>query len=193
MPRFIFIFALLMTISIALVSFNSSAETVIHGVSIPTVEHSDGPALRICTDIGSYSVGYCFPQGFDGVRSVDITVPEDVDTALYVIGKSIFFDHNSFFLSDEAFVAINVVHMWLNTEPSARLLLSGHTDATGSEEYNDALSEERARAVAFFLSENGIDSERLDVNWFGERLLLIDTQERERRNRRVLLTITFRK
>jgi outer membrane protein OmpA-like peptidoglycan-associated protein len=72
--------------------------------------------------------------------------------------------------------------------PTARLAISGHADATGTEEYNDTLSEQRARMVGIFLTANGVDENRLDFQWFGENELLVDTQKREEANRRVVIT-----
>jgi outer membrane protein OmpA-like peptidoglycan-associated protein len=178
-----------MAISIAFVSHTAAAETVIHGVSIPTVDHDAGPSFRVCTATGtfwsqngngSYGVGYCFPRGSEGVRPVGITVPETVKEALTIIESSVNFDHDSIVLSDEARSAIQVVNLWMAETPTASLIISGHTDATGSEEYNEELSKKRALTVALFLA-----SDRVYVQWYGETDLLVDSPGRERANRRV--------
>lgn len=50
--------------------------------------------------------------------------------------------------------------------------ISGHTDAAGSEAYNEWLSQERAESVTSYLAEeHGIDTERLEPLGFGEREL----------------------
>jgi len=64
----------------------------------------------------------------------------------------------------------------------------GHTDSTGSDAYNDRLSQERAEAVVHYLEEHfGIETERLNAVGFGERKPLTEnTSEAGRdRNRRV--------
>jgi outer membrane protein OmpA-like peptidoglycan-associated protein len=189
MPRFRFILALLAAIAIATVSHTAAAETTIHGITIPTVDHNASPSFRVCTATGSfwqqngngaYGVGYCFPRGSEGVRPVGLTVPETVKEALRIIESSVNFDHDSIVLSDEARSAIQVVNVWMAETPTASLIISGHTDATGSEEYNEELSKKRALAVALFLA-----SDRVYVQWYGETDLLVDSPGRERANRRV--------
>lgn len=68
-----------------------------------------------------------------------------------------------------------------------RLRLAGHADRSGSEPYNQALSEQRARNVARALVDRGVPSAALDVQWFGESMPRIATPDgvREPQNRRV--------
>lgn len=51
---------------------------------------------------------------------------------------------------------------------SAKFAIEGYTDASGTEAYNQGLSERRAQAVVSFLVDNGIDSSRLIPEGFGE-------------------------
>ncbi len=74
----------------------------------------------------------------------------------------------------------------LAEDPDAVFLIEGHTDAVGSDEYNLALSDNRAESVAIVLSENfEIPPENLVTQGYGEEFLKIDTLGPERRNRRV--------
>lgn len=75
---------------------------------------------------------------------------------------------------------------YLRGRPS-RLILAGHADRSGSEWYNDGLSEERARNVARVLVGMGVSPEALSVEWFGERRPRVPTEDgvREPQNRRV--------
>jgi OmpA-OmpF porin, OOP family len=68
-----------------------------------------------------------------------------------------------------------------------RVMVAGHADRSGSEEYNQALSEQRARNVARALALRGVPETALDVQWFGESQPRIPTQDgvREPQNRRV--------
>jgi OmpA-OmpF porin, OOP family len=68
-----------------------------------------------------------------------------------------------------------------------RVTLSGHADRSGTEAYNDALSEQRAQNVARALLARGVPERALDVQWFGERQPRIPTEDgvREPQNRRV--------
>jgi outer membrane protein OmpA-like peptidoglycan-associated protein len=68
----------------------------------------------------------------------------------------------------------------------ARLAIVGHTDAKGSDEYNQGLSERRAAAVkAFLVSRAGIDPGRLDASGRGKRELKDATAPLDGINRRV--------
>jgi len=49
-----------------------------------------------------------------------------------------------------------------------KVVLTGHADRIGSEQYNQELSEKRAQAVADYLASKGVDSSRLDVQGRGE-------------------------
>lgn len=71
------------------------------------------------------------------------------------------------------------------------ILVVGHTDSQGSEDYNMTLSKNRAYAVTNYLSQNGISQGRLTTNWFGERQPLHDnsTAEGRAKNRRVNVAI----
>jgi outer membrane protein OmpA-like peptidoglycan-associated protein len=67
-----------------------------------------------------------------------------------------------------------------------RFRLAGHTDAVGSAAYNRALSEDRARAVQRFLSDEfSIDVSRLEIEGYGMTRLLFPNQPEDGRNRRV--------
>ena len=71
-------------------------------------------------------------------------------------------------------------------EPT-RVTVAGHADRSGTEAYNLALSEQRARNVARALVQRGVPQRALDVQWFGESQPRIPTPDgvREPRNRRV--------
>lgn len=75
----------------------------------------------------------------------------------------------------------------LETNGSATIELRGHTDNQGTALYNQRLSEARARAVARYLTERGIDRKRIGIRGFGESLPIDsnDTPEGRSRNRRV--------
>lgn len=68
---------------------------------------------------------------------------------------------------------------------SAKFLVEGHTDATGSAEYNKTLSQRRAASVMAFLANNGVDKSRLTSTGYGEERLIPDTDPNSPLNRRV--------
>ncbi len=71
-------------------------------------------------------------------------------------------------------------------DPSA-IFVGGFTDTSGSAEYNMALSERRAQNVASYLTGQGVNGSIMDVRWFGQNDLAVDTADnvREPNNRRV--------
>ena len=70
------------------------------------------------------------------------------------------------------------------------ILIEGHTDDTGSAEYNMSLSEKRAKAVRDYLISQGIASSRLTAKWYGEEQPKYPNDEANRaKNRRVELAI----
>ena len=68
-----------------------------------------------------------------------------------------------------------------------RVAVAGHADRSGSEAYNQGLSEQRAQNVARALVQRGVPQRALDVQWFGESQPRIPTEDgvREPQNRRV--------
>lgn len=68
-----------------------------------------------------------------------------------------------------------------------RVVLAGHTDTSGTADYNMRLSERRARAIAAELVARGVPETALEVTWFGETELRVPTGDgvREPQNRRV--------
>jgi len=72
------------------------------------------------------------------------------------------------------------------------VMIEGHTDSTGSPEYNLELSRRRARAVLDFLQDQGLDAERLQAVGYGMERAIAEnsTPEGRKRNRRVEVVIS---
>ncbi len=80
---------------------------------------------------------------------------------------------------------------WIKQFPEARFRVYGHTDAVGSQAYNNALGLRRANAAVAFLTRQGISRSRLEaVASFGKTKPLIATQSRDRRNRRTVTEVS---
>jgi outer membrane protein OmpA-like peptidoglycan-associated protein len=112
------------------------------------------------------------------VRSVN------VDMITFDSGSSYITDDQLYRLDDLA----NAMLETLQDDPYAKFLIEGYTDATGSDETNLLLSEDRAAAVqSALIEEYGIPADNLDAVGYGEQYLLVDTLGPERRNRRVTI------
>jgi len=86
---------------------------------------------------------------------------------------------------------LDFVSRLLIENPEVSLTLSGHTDAVGSDEYNDALADRRADAVLNALVERGVPTERLTAVGFGESNPLDLVTTALRANRRVEVEVTI--
>ena len=85
----------------------------------------------------------------------------------------------------------NIIEQIERTEPPVVLNIIGHTDATGSTTYNNALSMDRARAVEALLRSSGAPIETIRIQSFGENDQLIPTPNGvpEPKNRRVEVVV----
>lgn len=80
---------------------------------------------------------------------------------------------------------------WIRQFPEVRFRVFGHADAPGSNAYNKRLGLRRARAVVNYLVSQGVSRSRLEaVSSLGEEQLIINTQGRERRNRRAVTEVS---
>jgi outer membrane protein OmpA-like peptidoglycan-associated protein len=80
---------------------------------------------------------------------------------------------------------------WIRQFPEIQFSVYGHTDLVGSNAYNQALGQRRANAVVNFLVSQGVDRSRLKaLVSFGETRPVIDTADRERRNRRTVTEVS---
>jgi len=79
----------------------------------------------------------------------------------------------------------------LKQYPDSLIDVYGHTDSTGSDAYNQTLSENRARTVANYLQMQGVNSGRIRSQGYGETMPVADntTEEGRRKNRRVEIKI----
>jgi outer membrane protein OmpA-like peptidoglycan-associated protein/tetratricopeptide (TPR) repeat protein len=84
----------------------------------------------------------------------------------------------------------NVVNV-MNKVPNMKLNIIGHTDSDADEKYNQELSENRAKSVAKYLTDRGIDPMRINTSGMGETMPIYpnDNPESKRYNRRVELYI----
>ena len=93
-------------------------------------------------------------------------------------------------LDSTARAAVDTQIAWLRRHPGVRMSVTGHADLVGPDGYNYRLGLRRARAVVGYMVANGIARNRLDeLVSRGESDPLIPTEQRERRNRRVVTTV----
>ncbi|HVS16922.1 MAG TPA: OmpA family protein [Thermoanaerobaculia bacterium] len=108
-------------------------------------------------------------------------------TLLIHFDSDILFDTDSAILDSAGRVTVSEVASVLLEFPKTAVVVQGHTDSTGSEIHNQALSERRAQAVEGLLVARGIDRQRLTAVGYGEGYPAADndTESGRQRNRRV--------
>ncbi len=106
-------------------------------------------------------------------------------------GSGLLFDVDKADLRPEAQAELTELARILNKYSDTNILIEGHTDSTGSEDYNQTLSERRARSVSAYLAAQNVDSRRFSVIGYGEMQPIAsnDTAEGRQQNRRVELAI----
>jgi peptidoglycan-associated lipoprotein len=82
--------------------------------------------------------------------------------------KDAFFDFDKYDLRDDARTALAADGQWLKRYSSIQVLVEGHCDSRGTEEYNLSLGQKRAAAVKDYLVSLGVDSSRVNTVSYGK-------------------------
>lgn len=100
------------------------------------------------------------------------------------------FDFDRAALDATARTALDRQADWLREHDGVRMTVVGHTDKVGPDGYNQRLGMQRARAAVNYLVSKGVARSRLDaVESRGENEPVVDTEDRERRNRRTVTSV----
>lgn len=115
----------------------------------------------------------------------------DDDKLLVHFESDILFAVNSSELSGAAMDGLHQAAEVFEEFPKTAIIAQGHTDSTGSEDYNQRLSERRAMSVRNYLTGRGIDPARILAEGYGEAYPVADntTEYGRDKNRRVDLLI----
>lgn len=104
----------------------------------------------------------------------------------------IYYNFDSAKLLPDSKAALDRIILLLQSNPTLKLEFGSHTDSRGTHEYNDKLSEERAKSVVDYLVNSGINRTRLSWKGYGKRHPLISnpaTEGEHRMNRRTSFKI----
>lgn len=115
-------------------------------------------------------------------EGINVTFTED---------QGVYFDTNRSEVKGASKTTLNSMADILKEYPKSNILVEGHTDSAGPDDYNMDLSEQRASSVTDYLISQGIDTGRLTTKWYGENQPIADntTKEGKAKNRRVELAI----
>lgn len=140
----------------------------------------DGDGVNNCDDKcpGSQAGQTIGPDGCPVPVSIDL--------------KGVNFDFDKSTLRPDAVAILSEATEILKRYPDLRVEVAGHTDSVGTDAYNQALSERRAKAVYDYLTSNGVNASRLaGPNGYGESRPIDtnETAEGRARNRRTELNV----
>jgi len=105
--------------------------------------------------------------------------------------QMIHFDFDKYFIREDAKPVLETNANWLNKFMTAKILIEGHCDERGTEEYNLALGEKRAKSTLDYLVSLGITQDRIKIISYGKSQP-IDLGHNEiswQKNRRAQFTI----
>lgn len=111
-----------------------------------------------------------------------------------VISEKIQFDYNSAVIKPESHSLLDEIAELIKENPSiTKVEIIGHTSSEGKASHNLKLSKDRAASVMTYLSEHGIEAERLSSTGKGpnEPIADNDTEEGKEANRRVEFKVTM--
>ena len=98
-----------------------------------------------------------------------------------IVVENVFYDYNQATIKEESFPSLDELVVLLQDNPYTQIELSAHTDRIGSQQFNLNLSARRAESVCKYLTEHGIESERLvPVGYGKEQPFVIDEKYAER-------------
>ncbi len=167
--------------------------------STVTSDSLTGDYLQILTDGSEYALyvsktGYIFESlRFDYQESQD-REPILIDIFLKPIRSgttstmnNIFFDVDEYKIKQKSSTELNKTVLFLQTNPSIRIEIAGHTDNSGSDSHNQQLSLHRAKAVYEFLINQEINPKRLGYKGYGSTVPVApnDSEENRQLNRRI--------
>ena len=129
--------------------------------------------------------------GRDTVAPADTTDTAALSSERQVYFPDIAFDFNKSSLNNLGKARVRQVAQLLGSVPSLKVVVEGHTDYIGSDEYNMKLGQRRAETVNKELTDLGIDAQRLSPVSFGEGKPLFTEEEDWARaaNRRVQFSV----
>jgi peptidoglycan-associated lipoprotein len=97
-----------------------------------------------------------------------IAPPQGVVAVPEFVSSKIYFDFDKYLLTQESITNLNKKGEWLKANPSTKVIIEGHCDERGTNEYNMALGERRANAAKKYLVDSGISADRIKTISYGE-------------------------
>ena len=155
------------------------------------------PVINVPTGPKRGDGGTGSSEGIPGRQSLDDalarTGPLPVGDKPIGMPGGALYEYNSYDLRPEAVEDLRKLGELIKRNPKATFSIEGHTDSTGTPEYNQTLSERRAESVKLWLVQfMGIAPERIQTRGFGSTKLIVPadrSKEEQQPNRRVEIVI----
>ncbi|MEQ8938770.1 MAG: OmpA family protein [Gammaproteobacteria bacterium] len=127
----------------------------------------------------------------ENLEGTGVEVERDGDNIKLNMPSSITFDTNQSVIKPDFYPILNEISATLANYESTIVYIAGHTDSTGTDEYNQQLSMSRANSVSYYMVRNGVIHERIVTTGYGESLPVADnsTASGRQANRRVEITL----
>ncbi len=118
----------------------------------------------------------------------------DVTTVMDTLTATVYFDKDADKVTAKYYTDLNKIIKAMKANRTAKLIIQGHTDNDGDDEYNITLSHKRTMAVLAYMRKRGLtknDEARVEILYFGERKPVIENTDEKKKqvNRRVELKI----
>ena len=128
------------------------------------------------------------------IARADTIVPEHIQQVAEEVEKfnKIYFAFDKYHLTNKAKFYLNSIVDALNRVPDAQIMIDGHASSEGQSEYNNILSENRARTVRNYLISRGVDEKRIVTAGHGSSIPNEDLEyEAMSRDRRVEIKVVY--
>jgi len=141
-----------------------------------------------------YADGYMFESNYFDIsdsstfREITLDVEmKSLEAGNNIVLNNIFFDTDKTMLKPESQMTLQQIIKLMNEYPTLYVEISGHTDTDGRDDYNQKLSENRAKSVVDYLISKGIAKTRLTYKGYGETKPIHPntTAEGKAKNRRI--------
>ena len=159
---------------------------------------SDGDSIPDINDDCPFVAGPVSNKGCPEVKKapeqdapVVVPLTEEEKEIINKVFENLEFETDKAVIRTSSNSSLNELAELLKRKGSYKLNIDGHTDNTGDETYNQALSENRANAVKKYLADTGIDPARITAKGYGSTRPVDNnnTPEGRQHNRRVEFTI----
>ncbi|MES2622021.1 MAG: OmpA family protein [Bacteroidota bacterium] len=165
----------------------------VNGLFLSTLPAGRNYGIEVMKD------GYLFYSQNISLIDIKEGTPYEVDIALHKIEKgkkvvlnNLFFEPEQYTLTESSNTELEIITKLLNKNTSLTIEIEGHTDNTGSDDFNKKLSENRAKSVYNALVSKGVAAERLSYKGYASSQPIAPNTSPEGRakNRRTEFVVT---